>query len=84
MKLDSFAHSGQCADAHAKPEWLRIPQAIKLFGISRSKLYELIAAGHIRSISLRKRGQVKGTRLIEYDSLCAFFETACQNGGVIN
>jgi hypothetical protein len=55
-----------------------------LFGISRSKLYELITAGHIRSVSLRKRGQVKGTRLIQYDSLCAFLEAAYQNEGVIN
>lgn len=84
MTLDSSIHTGQSTKATAKPEWLRIPEATKLFGISRSKLYELIAARHIRSISLRKRGQVKGTRLIDYDSLCAFLETACQNEGVIN
>ena len=83
MKLDSSEHTGQLAPASAKPEWLRIPEATKLFGISRSKLYELITAGHIRSISLRKRGQVKGTRLIDYDSLCAFLEVACQNDGII-
>lgn len=84
MSLHSPGQVGQSAKATAKPEWLRIPEATKLFGISRSKLYEHISAGHIRSISLRKRGQVKGTRLIDYDSLCAFLEAACQSEGVIN
>lgn len=52
-----------------KPEWLRLPQAQELFGIGRSKLYELINEGKIKSVSLRNRGQKSGTRLISYDSL---------------
>jgi excisionase family DNA binding protein len=84
LNLESAKQIGQTSEKTAKPEWLRIPEATKLFGISRSKLYELIAAGYIRSTSLRKRGQIKGTRLIDYDSLCRFLETACQNQGVFN
>ncbi|MEJ6578435.1 MAG: hypothetical protein QNL33_18010 [Akkermansiaceae bacterium] len=52
-----------------KPEWLRIPLAIKTFGIGRTKLYELINSKAIKSASIRKRGQIKGTRLISFDSL---------------
>ena len=52
-----------------KPEWLRIPQAIQTFGIGRTKLYQLITDRRIKSTSLRERGQVRGTRLISYDSL---------------
>ncbi|MBK1854988.1 helix-turn-helix domain-containing protein [Verrucomicrobiaceae bacterium 5K15] len=58
-----------------KPEWLRIPQATQVFGIGRSKLYELIAEGKIKSVSLRKRGQTSGTRLISYDSLADYIES---------
>lgn len=58
-----------------KPEWLRIPQATQVFGIGRSKLYELISEGKIKSVSLRKRGQTSGTRLISYDSLAAYIES---------
>ncbi len=59
-------------EQEARPEWLRIPEAIKRFGISRTKLYELISDGDIKSVSLRKRGQVRGTRLISYDSMCDY------------
>jgi hypothetical protein len=64
------------ADGHGdlKPEWLRMPQAVQLFGISRAKLYDLINKGRIKSVSLRERGQTKGTRLLSYDSLHAYLE----------
>lgn len=61
-------------DQDSPPEWLRIPEAIRRFGISRTKLYELISSGDIRSVSLRKRGQIRGTRLICYDSMCSFLD----------
>ena len=59
-----------------KPEWIRISEVPRYFGISRSKCYELIHDKAIKSCSLRKRGQVqvKGTRLISYDSLSKYFE----------
>ena len=57
-----------------RPEWLRIPSAIKVFGISRTKLYELISERKIKSVSLRKRGQTKGTRLLSYDSLMDYLD----------
>jgi len=57
-----------------KPEWLRIPEAVRLFGISRAKFYDLISKGRIKSVSLRERGQTKGTRLLSYDSIHDYLE----------
>ena len=62
-----------------KPEWIRIPDAIRTFGISRSSLYELIAAGEIKSTALRKRGAVRGIRIISFDSLAEYCERAAQS-----
>ena len=58
----------------SRPEWLRIPDATRIFGVSRSQLYELISERKIRSFALRKRGRLKGIRLISYDSLSQFLE----------
>ena len=57
-----------------RPEWLRIPSAVRIFGISRTKLYELISQRKIKSVSLRERGQVRGTRLLNYDSLVDYLD----------
>lgn len=56
-------------DANGTPEWIRVPDACRLFAVSRSKLYEWIADGRIRSFCLRERNAVRGIRLISYDSL---------------
>lgn len=65
--------------AAIKPEWLRVHHVPPFFGIGRSKLYELIAEGKIKSASLRKRGQVNGTRLINYDSLAEYIESQVED-----
>jgi predicted DNA-binding transcriptional regulator AlpA len=57
-----------------RPEWLRIPDATKLFGVSRSLLYELMHARRIRSFALRRPGKIKGIRLISYESLREYLE----------
>ncbi len=58
-----------------KPEFVRVDKAVQLFGIGRTKLYELMSAGKIEAYTLRERGQIKGTRLISYDSLVEFIES---------
>lgn len=63
-----------------EPVWLRIPDAVRFSGISRSKLYELTKAGRIRSASIRDAGQSKGTRLIERASLFGFIEAHASGG----
>jgi hypothetical protein len=60
------------------PVWLRIPSAIQVFGIGRSRLYELIRDQKIRSRVLkRRRDSMRGIRLISYDSLLEYIN----NGG---
>jgi hypothetical protein len=78
--MHTTEHSASVADAQSqqKPEWLRIEAAVKLFGISRTKLYDLISNKRIKSFCLRERGKIKGLRLISYDSLCQFLESEAQ------
>jgi hypothetical protein len=58
-----------------KPEWLRLPDAIRVSGIGRSTLYQLLGDGSIKSVVLRKRGNQRGIRLISADSLRAYIES---------
>jgi hypothetical protein len=57
-----------------RPEWIRVDTAVELFGISRTKLYQLITDRRIKSFCLRQRNKVKGCRLISFDSLSEFLE----------
>lgn len=66
-----------------QPEWLRIPDATKVFGLSRSKLYELIAERKIKSFCLRQRNKIKGIRLLSYDSLSDFTSTSVTGAGAV-
>jgi hypothetical protein len=58
------------------PVWIRSPKSGPEFysGFSRSKLYEEAAKRHIRSVSIREPGQLKGTRLFHLSSILAFIE----------
>lgn len=53
------------------PVWIRAPKTGHEFftGFSRSKLYQLATERHIRSVSIREPGQVKGTRLFLLQSI---------------
>lgn len=55
-----------------KPEFLRVHQAVRVASLSRSRIYEAITDGSLPSISKRKRGAVRGIRLIPYDALVAW------------
>ncbi len=65
-----------------KPEWLRLPAPgarCRFTGLSRSTLNELTIAGPanegtppVKSVVLRKRGALRGIRLISYDSLMQY------------
>jgi hypothetical protein len=58
------------------PVWIRSPKSGPEFysGFTRSKLYEEAAQGNIRSVSIRRPGQVKGTRLFELSSILTYIE----------
>jgi hypothetical protein len=73
MKASQTASCGK-HQSHLKPEWVRVPDAVHLSGLSRSAIYGLIAAGAIKSFSNRQRGAQRGIRLISYDSLVGYLE----------
>jgi hypothetical protein len=72
-------------DTTARPEWLRLPKSgerCALTGLSRSALNELILPNYVnnfdppvKSVSLRKPGQVRGVRLIHTASLLLYLES---------
>ena len=53
-------------------EWARLPDVERRFGLRRSKTYELIASGAIRSSCIRRKGAMTGVRLIDVQSVRDF------------
>lgn len=59
------------------PVWIRAPRnggTEHFTGLSRARLYQGAADGEFRSVSIRKPGQVKGTRLFHLQSILDFIE----------
>jgi len=57
------------------PDFVRLPRPkmrCAITGLSRSSLNDLIAAGKIRAVKLRKRGAARGVTLINRQSLLDF------------
>lgn len=67
--------AGAAPQGELKPEWIRPKDVPRYFGIGRTRIYELIAEHKIKSVSMRKRGQRHGTRLISYASVVAYLES---------
>lgn len=81
--LSSPAHSSEnpSTETNALPrEWLRIKEACEFSRVSKPKLYDLINRGLIKSVSLKERGQIKGTRLVSFDSLRDFLRSRMTGG----
>lgn len=60
------------ADTNASPvfpEFGRWKDVERLFGIKRGTLYNLLAEGKVKSISLRRKGNVHGCRLFYLASI---------------
>ena len=55
-----------------EPHWLKIPASVVYSSLSRSKLYQLIDEGEVRSVCLRDKDKVRGVRLISRPSLEAY------------
>ena len=70
-------------DQSLPKEWMRVKEACAYSGLSKAKLYQLIQRGLIKSVSLRERGMVRGTRIISYDSLKSFLESRATGGEII-
>ena len=58
------------------PRWLRIPSAVKYSGLSRSRLYELLREGRIKSICLKSHHDAsRGVRLVDRESIDFIMES---------
>jgi len=55
--------------AVAIPEFGRWQDVQRLFGIKRGTLYNLIAEGKVKSVSMRRKGNVHGVRLFYLPSI---------------
>ena len=55
-----------------QPTWLKIPASVIYSSVSRSKLYEAIDEGAIKSVCLRDEDKTRGLRLIFRPSLDAW------------
>ena len=65
------------------PRWLRIPSVVKYSGLFRSRLYELIAEGSIKSICLKSHQNAsRGVRLVDRESVDLFMERLKESVGL--
>ena len=72
MKKTTKQTNKQVHIADLKPQWIRIHDAIRVSGLCRSSIYELLRLGEVESFSHRKNGRNLGQRLISYDSLVRY------------
>lgn len=85
LQITSASPAASQSAATIKPEWLRLPapgDRCRFTGLSRSTLNELTIPGPandgtppVKSVVLRKRGALRGIRLISYDSLMTYLAT---------
>jgi hypothetical protein len=73
-------HATPANVAAQDPEFLDAKGVEGRYSIRRSLLYELHNGGHIKSVSLRRRGQARGKRLFCVDSIRAFLRRQMENG----
>jgi hypothetical protein len=71
----NFTTAPVAASWGVDPEFIDLPGLQSRFGIKRSLAYILIAEGAIKSVSLRRRGAVKGKRLIDVASVRDFLNS---------
>ena len=61
-------------------EWLRVNEALRRAKFGRTTLYGLIREGKLKTACLRKRGNIRGIRLISADSLMQLIEEHVETG----
>ena len=67
------------ASLAAQPEFGTIRELRRVFSIARSSAYELAEAGEIAFVRLRKRGNLRGRVLVNFDSVRAYL-ARCGDG----
>jgi len=55
--------------------WMKVPEVVRGYGISRTKLFLLAKTGKIKSVSLREPGTARGTRLFCVKSIEDYIES---------
>lgn len=60
---------GLCQTTEAKPEFGRLRDVERVYGLKRGTTYNLLSSGRIRGCVLRVKGRKSGVRLIEMDSV---------------
>lgn len=83
VAAEPFHAGGIIADAERETDWVRVPKpGQSLFGLTRSHLYQLAAAGSIRTLAIRTPGKKRGVRLLFLPSVQAYIAAldAEQNG----
>jgi hypothetical protein len=73
-------HATPAYVAGQDPEFLDAKGVEARFSIRRSLLYELLNGGHIKSVSLRRRGQSRGKRLFDVNSIRQFLSAQMEGG----
>jgi hypothetical protein len=66
------------------PEFIRLPKPGTLCnhtGLSRSKMWEILQTGKVKTVSLRRPGAVKGARLVHLVSLLKYLHSKAEGGG---
>jgi hypothetical protein len=63
-----------------EPRWLRVPTAVTYSGISRAKLFVLMAKGQIKSASITSAGKARGIRVIDRLSIDKFLSSLSKGG----
>lgn len=62
------------------PTWGDAKTVHRIFGISRTPLYRLLAAGRIKSASLQDEGSARGKRLFHLPSIAELLEEKSTGG----
>jgi len=57
------------------PEFGRVPDIERIYGLKRGLCYSLIAGGQIKSVCIRKPGAKTGVRLVQLESVRAFLNS---------
>lgn len=67
--------SGPKLDVELEKEFLRIPDAVRFSGLSKTSLYNLIREGRLKSKLVRTPGNIRGIRLISRQAIRDFMAT---------
>jgi hypothetical protein len=65
------------------PEFIRLPKpgtTCDWTGLSRSKMWEIIQTGKVKTVSLRPPGAAKGARLVHLASLVTYLHSRAEGG----